>query len=430
LKLRFRFEPVLLFFLLILFSCQGLDKKSNNKLIYWSSNNQNEIEFAQEVVNKWNQHSPNRSVHTQPVPEGQSSEEVILAAVVGETTPDIYSNMWQGDVEAYAQAKKLIALDTLPGFIPFVYARCGSLAVAEVTSLDGHIYQVPWKINPIMLLYNKKHLRKIGFDVPPSTYSEFLEAGKRAQKDTDGDGYVDRWIGYAEVKVTWWQRFFDFYSLYLAASGGGYLIKNNEVVFENKYAVQTFEFLQTLYTKKYFAQERLDARQDAFLSGIISTRFTGPWDISRAERFKPEGFEYDFDYLPVPDDHRGPIYTYGDPKNIVIFNTCDDPLQAWEFIKIMLSKKNDLRLLELTSQLPRRQNLYEDDYFRAFFQKNSKMIPFAKQAQYVRGTDICPVLKEVFDIISQEYEACVIYNTKSPEKAIKDAAQAVRLLLM
>ncbi|MEZ4763359.1 MAG: hypothetical protein R3C26_09230 [Calditrichia bacterium] len=58
------------------------------------------------------------------------------------------------------------------------------------------------------------------------------------------------------------------------------------------------------------------------------------------------------------------------------------------------------------------------------------MIPFAKQAQFVRGTDPCPVLKEVFDIISQEYEACVIYGVKTPENAVADAAQAVRLLLM
>lgn len=337
-KSRVRLELLLLLFLWLLLSCGGSNRNSNDKLIYWSSNNQDEIEFARAIVNDWNRSSQTRLVHTQPVPEGQSSEEVILAAVVARTTPDIYSNMWQGDVEAYAKAGKLIPLDTLPGFLPFIYARCGSLAVEEVTSSDGHIYQIPWKINPIMLLYNKKHMRNIGFEEPPATYSEFLEAGKRAQKDTDGDGYVDRWIGYSEVKVEWWQRFFDFYSLYLAASGGGYLIKHNEVAFENKYAVQTFEFLQTLYKKKYFARERLDARQDPFLSGIISTRFTGPWEISRAEKFKPEGFEYDFVHLPIPDDHTGPIYTYGDPKNIVIFNTCDDPVQAWEFIKTMISK--------------------------------------------------------------------------------------------
>jgi multiple sugar transport system substrate-binding protein len=36
---------------------------------------------------------------------------------------------------------------------------------------------------------------------------------------------------------------------------------------------------------------------------------------------------------------------------------------------------------------------------------------------------------EVFDIISQEYEACVIYGRKTPEAAVKDAADAVDVLL-
>ena len=117
-KLRFRFELLLLCLLSLLLACRGLDQKSNSKLIYWSSNNQDEIVFAQEVVTAWNANHQDQPFHTQPVPEGQSSEEVILAAVVGKTTPDVYSNMWQGDVEAYAEAKKLIALDTLPGFMP------------------------------------------------------------------------------------------------------------------------------------------------------------------------------------------------------------------------------------------------------------------------------------------------------------------------
>ncbi len=91
----------------------------------------------------------------QPVPEGQSSEEVILAAVVGKTTPDIYANMWQGSVEMYAHAHDLIPLDTLKGFLEFINERCDSNVIKEITSSDGHIYQVPWKVNPIMTIYNK-----------------------------------------------------------------------------------------------------------------------------------------------------------------------------------------------------------------------------------------------------------------------------------
>ena len=67
--------------------------------------------------------------------------------------------------------------------------------------------------------------------------------------------------------------------------------------------------------------------------------------------------------------------------------------------------------------------------FLDFFAQNPKVLTFAKQANYVKGIDNCEVIVEVFDIISQEYEACVIYNKKTPEKAIEDAARAVNVLL-
>jgi len=96
-------------------------------------------------------------------------------------------------------------------------------------------------------------------------------------KDSNGDGYIDHWFGYCEVIVTWWQRFFDFYPLYLAASNGAPLVKNNRAAFNNEYGLEVFKFLKTLYHKNYFARERISQREDIFLAGVIATRFTGPW---------------------------------------------------------------------------------------------------------------------------------------------------------
>src|SRR3972149_4372989 len=424
---------VKILFLIILFmlaGCSSGTKRSSNELIYWSSNNTYEIDFANEQTEKWNKNNKEIKVHFQPIPEGQSSEEILLAAVVGKTTPDIYSNMWQGDVEAYAEAGVLVPLDTLTGFTEFLYARCDSSVVDEIRSLDGHIYQIPWKINPIMMIYNKNAFRDLRLKNPPSDYSEFIDGSKRFSKDTDGDGYIDRWFGYAEVQVTWWQRFFDFYPLYLAASGGAPLVKDNQAVFNNEYAIEVFTFLREMYKKNYFSKEKLSARQDVFLSGVTATRFTGPWEIAHAEKFKPKGFEYEYTFMPVPDDHKGPVYTYGDPKNIVIFKTCNNPQTAWEYIKTLINLDGDLNLLQITNQIPRRKNISIDDYFDEYFNQNPKMKVFANQSRYVRGTDASPVLKEVFDLISQEYEACVIYGIKTPEQAIKDASDAVNLLLL
>lgn len=421
---------LLVLFAYLLISCNKKDANSRDALLYWCSNNSDEIKFAKNITDKWNKENPNDQVKYQAVPEGRSSEEIILAAVVGNTTPDIYSNMWQGDVEAYAQAGVLVALDTLIGFSDFLYERCDSSVIEEIKSLDGHIYQIPWKINPIMLIYNVNLINELKLSGPPQTYTEYFDASQKFQKDFDGDGYVDRWFGYSEVEVTWWQRFFDFYPLYLAASGGAPLVKNNQAVFNNEYAIEVFSFLRELYKKNYFSKEKLSARQDPFLAGVIATRFTGPWEIAHAEKFKPEGFEYEYTFMPVPDGHRGPIYTYGDPKNLVIFKTCKDPQAAWNYVKTMIDIEGDLKLLELTNQLPRRKKLNSNPFFNDYFSNNPKMKIFADQSEHVRGTDASPVLKEIFDLISQEYEACVVYGMKTPEKAINDAAEAVNLLFL
>ncbi len=414
----------------VLISCNNGNKGSRDAILYWCSNNNDEIKFAKLSTEEWNKNNPNDQVKYQPVPEGRSSEEIILAAVVGKTTPDIYSNMWQGDVEAYAQADVLIALDTLKGFLDFLYERCDSSVIKEIKSLDGHIYQIPWKINPIMLIYNVKIVNELDLQGPPQTYSEFFNASQKFQKDIDGDGYVDRWFGYSEVEVTWWQRFFDFYPLYLAASGGAPLVKNNQAVFNNEYAIEVFSFLRELYKKNYFSKEKLSARQDPFLARVIATRFVGPWEIAHAEKFKSKGFEYEYSFMPVPDGHKGPVYTYGDPKNIVIFKTCKNPQAAWNYIKTMITNKGDLKLLELTNQLPRRKNLNSNPFFSDYFINNPKMKIFADQSKYVKGTDASPVLKEIFDLISQQYEACVVYGKKTPREAITEAADAVNLLFL
>ncbi len=178
---KYLYAVTLILLCFLAYCSDGNDR--GNKFLYWSSNNPYEIEFAKYIVNKWNGENPNKAfIKFQPVPEGQSSEEVILAAVVGETTPDIYSSMWQGDVEAYAQAGVLIPFDTLDGFIDFIYERCDSNVVEEIKSLDGHIYQIPWKTNPIMMIYNQNIFRELGLSNPPHSYSDYLSAQNYLRK--------------------------------------------------------------------------------------------------------------------------------------------------------------------------------------------------------------------------------------------------------
>jgi multiple sugar transport system substrate-binding protein len=412
-----------LFSIFIAIGCRHGTGEFRSELIYWSANNPYEQEVAREVVAEWNALHPDMPVHHQPIPEGQSSEEVILAAIAGRTIPDIYSNAWPGDVEFYVRARALIALDKFADFDSLISSRSTTDVVEQARSRDGHIYQMPWKTNPVMMMYNVKLFRQVGFDRAPSTYSEYLVAGKKLQDS------LSCWLGIRDIRVLWWQRFFDFYPMYLAASGGKGLVDGDSVLFENESAVAVMSFLQTIYREGYFPKQKMTTTADFFLLGKVATRFNGPYEISHAEKFKPAGFEYDFAPMPVPDGHVGPVYTYGDLKNIVIFSTCQRPKAAWEFVKFMVSQRNDLRLLEIADQLPLRKGMLNDSLFVDYFAKNPRMIAFAQQAEYVRGINQSPVMKEVFDAISQEYEAAVVYAAKSPEKAVRDAAERVRLIL-
>ena len=416
-----------LFILLLATSCSNTGKK-NKELLFWCSNNNQEIKLSNVITENWNHTHPEAPVHMQPVPEGQSSEEVILAAVVGKTTPDIYANMWQGAVEMYAHAGVLIQLDTLKGFLEFIKERCDSAVIKEITSSDGHIYQVPWKVNPIMTIYNKDLLEQNNIHDLPKTYSAYQRAAD-IFKNNNKNGAVQKRFGYTAVKVIWYERLFNFYTLYLAASDGAPLIVNNKAAFNNKYAVEVFRFLESLYTNEYFSRENSAASSDPFVVQTIATKWTGPWEISYLNKIPERTFAYDYFQPIVPDDHVGPVYTYADPKNIVIFNTCVNPRLAWNFIETLINKEGDLQLLELTGQLPRRKNLEIDNYYKEYFNKNPMMLPFAKEIPFVKGIDNCEVIVEVLDIISQEYEACVVYGKKTPEKALQDAEAAVNVLL-
>ncbi|HBY19156.1 MAG: Extracellular solute-binding protein family 1 [Marinimicrobia bacterium 46_47] len=403
------------------------EKSGIIQLTYWCSSNQNEINLAQELVDQWNAEHPDIQVILQPIPASQSSEEVLLAAIAGKTTPDICSNIWPGAMDDFTNAGGLVPLNHFPDFFDVMASRIPMELLNAFQSPDSHYYQIPWKTNPIMVMYNVRLFREAGIEKPPATYSEYLDAARLITKDLDGDGHFDQWMGYRDIRPIWWQRFFDYYTFYIAASGGKTLFDKSDIVFNNDASVKVFQFFQELYAKGYYP--RTTFQGDQFVAGKLATQFTGPWNVIHIQHFAGPDFEFDISPIPVPDDTEGPVYTYGDHKNIALFSTTEHPEAAWEFAKFLITPRADLRLLELCSQIPLRQNLTDDPLYQDYFTHHPRMVKFAEQAPYTRGVDGASDLKEIFDGISQEYEACAVFGLKSPEQAVKDAAKRAEMII-
>ena len=124
------------------------------RLTYWSAANVQEVELARELTARWNAEHPEAQVVHQPIPESQSSEEVLLAAIAAKTTPDLCSVIWPGVVEQFVRARALVRLDTFPDFFAVMTARMDSGLLEQYRSPDGGFYQIPWKTNPILIQYN------------------------------------------------------------------------------------------------------------------------------------------------------------------------------------------------------------------------------------------------------------------------------------
>jgi len=424
---------LLIFLLAFIFSCDRNDQSAEQiksgqiRLTYWCAPNPREIGLAKELVEKWNAEHPDIFVHLQPIPASQSSEEVLLAAIAGETTPDVCSNMWPGAMDDFVVSGGLVRLDTFPDFWRIMTGRIPEDLLHSFKAPDGKYYQVPWKTNPIMMVYNKGIFKEAGVEAPLPTYSDYLKAAEKIVTDKDGDGITDRWMVYRNVKSLWWQRLFDYFPLYIGASGGSTLFDGGNIAFNNKASVEVFRFLRELYEKGY--SPLTEFQGDQFLNNRLATQITGPWMISYIEKFKSPGFEVGIMPLPLPDDYKGRHYAYGDHKNISIFSTTKYPEEAWEFTKTLISAYADLKLLERCTQIPIRKTLTTDSLYQEYFTKNPMLLKFAEQAPYTRGVDGVSDLKEILDGISQEYESCVLYGKISPEQAIENAAKRAKVII-
>ncbi len=425
-KVLFSFFPIAVQILFV--SCSGDERERGEKyLTYWPAANQQEIDLATKIVEKWNNIHPEFPVIMEPIPSGQSSEEVLLAAIAGKTTPDICSNIWPGVMEQYVEAGAVVNLDTMPGFDSLLTARIPETVVEGYSSSDGKYYQFPWKSNPVLFIYNKRYFDVLGVDSLPQSYSEFYKIAQKIKEMPMDDGLPLKWMHYRNVLPLWWQRLFDFYPFYITASGGKTLLKDGEVDFDNEIAVKVFEFFAKGYEKGYVSKSLLQM-EDLFIKEKVLADIVGPWRVSHLSKFAPD-LDYTYGPLPRPDGSSGPGLSYADPKSIVIFNTTPYPKMAWEFVKFLVSEESDRMLLDMTAQLPIRNGLLEKEVFKEFFEANPELKVFANQVSYAVGVDRTIYLQEIFDIISQEFDAACVHRVKTPSEGIRDAAKRVRLLL-
>jgi multiple sugar transport system substrate-binding protein len=398
-------------------------------LTYWPAANPFETRLAIRITDQWNRENPDIQVRVQPLPAGRSTEEVLLAAIVARATPDVSSNVSSALLSRLVRAGGVVRLDNLGPTSARMAERTTGPMLSSLRFPDGGIYAMPWKTNPEMLMYNIDLLKAAGID-PPQTHTELLDAFRKLARDTDGDGRLDRWALWAPLKVTWYERFFDFYPLYLASSGGTTLVSNGEVLFENEAAVAAIELLRKGFAEGLLPKANFALGRDPFMDGTVAMKIIGCWILPELEQLKTPGLRYAVAPMPMVDGGSPTErYAFADMRSIAIFSTTKHVDAAARFVAYLTSPAADRMLIEEASQLPYRRELASDGRFTAALQKWPTLPSYAAQVERVRDLDLDPDVVEIFDLISEAYEASGIYGKTPVREALARAAAEAKKVM-
>jgi multiple sugar transport system substrate-binding protein len=398
-------------------------------LTYWPAANPVETRLALRLAAAWNAEHPGVQVRVQPLPAGRSSEEVLLAAIVAEATPDISSNVSTALLARLVRAGSVVRLDDRTATSARLRERTNAAMLAPLRMPNGGIYAFPWKTNPEMLMYNVDRLAAAGVD-PPRTHSELLAAFRRLAQDTDGDGRIDRWALWANLKTTWYERFYDFYPLYLAGAGGRRLIADGKVIFDSPAGVAAMEVLRRGFDEGGLPRSNFSMGRDPFMDGTVAMKIIGPWFIREMDELKVPGLRYDVVPVPAADgvdpDER---FAFADLRSIAIFSTTKHPDAASRFVAYLTSPAADQLLIEEASQLPYRRALATDPRFTAALARWPTLATYATYVDRARDLDIDPDVVEIFDLLSEAYEAAAVYGTRPVREALTSAATEAQKIL-
>ena len=401
------------------------------EVAFWSAPNPAQTQFWEGMAEAYREVAPEVTVTVTPIPETPSSEAAILASLAGGNSPTVAENIFIGFGAQLFNAEAVVPLNTLPGWSELIAARSAETAIETWRFPDDNYYILPIYTNPMLFGWRSDALAEVGLETPPRTYSEILEACA-AIKEADPNRFL---LARADlVTNVWWQRWFDFFTLYDAASGGAPFITGSEITADDAAAVAVLGFYQQLNEGGCVLTREV---QTPFESGNSVWSELGPWTFPTWAENYPDltlGEEFVLTDPPVPDDaaEGEPVYTFADAKGLVMFAGAPEESRtaAWEFVQWVYSNpENDLAWFETTSLPPTRDDVSTNEVFAPFLEENPALVQYAEAIPYAVPPLINENFSDIQTVLSDEGLIPAVNGDKTPEQAWEDAKVAMQALL-
>lgn len=329
-------------------------------------------------------------LEVQQMPETPSSEAGIQNALATGTAPAISENINRGFATTLAQSEAVYSLENEDWFKDIVKNRALE-SVMPGWEIEGSQYVIPMYVNPMVLQWNTKALKELGFDKAPETKAEFDSVITKFNENKDKMSAIGvTHVFYRNSLIRpdqWWDRSSDFQNIYLAFSGGKSWVEGNKLVLDKEIVKESFEFFGSLGNTLLTSEvPNIWAEENPQVLFTIAA----PWEIQALrEGGKVYGENYTYGPMIVKNQGDTP-YNYADAKGLVLYkadNITDEIHQgAIEFMKWLYNEENsaktDLEWLEATTMLPVRGDLLENEEFSKYLAENEELKALAGQVEY------------------------------------------------
>jgi len=400
------------------------------KVTYWTAPNPTQEIFWRQLADKFNASQDKIHVYVTAMVETPTSEATITNAIAGGKAPAASGNIFPGFGATLVNSEALVPLDTLPGWDELIQKRAMQDIIKSWTFSDGHVYIFPIYANAMLFGWRIDILRELGFNEPPTTYSGMMKVGEALKAK-----YPNKFLTAREALInpTWWQRWFDFFMLYNAASDGQPFVTGNSVTADDAAVIKVFRFYGDLKANDYLLTRKAT---NPFETGLAVWRDLGPWSFPGWKENWPElklGETFVTAPPPLPDDvSYAHAKTFADAKGLVIYAQRSPEEQAaiWEFIKwVFTDPINDRAWADATGMLPMRGDLSTNQTFDNVFEEHPELTGYADEMAYAVPAMANDKFADIQTALGEKGLIPVILGKKTPEQGWADAKAAIEAIL-
>ncbi|MDP5281130.1 ABC transporter substrate-binding protein [Sphingomonas sp. DG1-23] len=394
-------------------------EKRTDRIRLWVAPNEAEEGFWKIAVARWNALGRGLPVEFTTIPTAGSSEDTVLSALVAGTEPDLSTNIFSGFAVQLAALGQIEDLAAMPGYAELI-ARRHMAGIVPGWTQDGKVCALPIYSSPTLLWWRADLLEKHGLAAPPRTYDQVYAFCERY-------GVARSRYGMQVVSGrSWADRWFDFISLYYAASKGQPYLAGAHALYDNEAGLETATFIDRMFRKGWTALD-FDA-EEPLVSGLAAGAVRGPWDVERFAKIYPR---------TLARIEAGPMIaqtasdsTFSDSKGVVIFKTSRVRREAFDFLAWVLGEE-DLNLLWLrrTGLSPARGDLLQNPRFADYYRGNPIAQAYARHVASARPPALSEHTIDIQKIMTSKLVEPLMTGQRSPRAALAEAVAATDRML-